>query len=71
MTRDMWFKRFREIMRKMPESVELVVRGGGNVDMYKAGSLRAHLDRDTGFGMEEGGIDSLRHARLYAYPEGD
>lgn len=71
MTREQWWKQFRAIMRKMPDSVELVVRGSGYVDMYKAGSLRAHLDRDTGFGMEEGGMEGLRHPRLHAYSEGD
>lgn len=73
MTREMWWKEFVKVMRKMPPSVELVVDGGadgGRVEMYPAGTLRAHLDRDTGFGMAETGLASSLRCRILPYSEG-
>lgn len=72
MTQDEWWVAFAKVVRRMPKSVELVVSGGaggGDVGMYPAGSLRARLDRDTGWGMEEMPMASMR-CRILPYSEG-
>jgi hypothetical protein len=65
-----WIQELQRLLRRCPRRLEIVVVGSGRIEVRAAGSLRAHLDRDTGFGMPDSPAAYIDAPRLYPYSEG-
>ena len=43
-TEDLWWKSFKKIVNKMPETLEVSLNSGGGFNLHRAGADRKELD---------------------------
>lgn len=64
---ELWWKRFKTLMRGMPVGIELIVRHG-NIGVAKAGTLLKYFD-ETGHIDNVPDLDSLTSPRVHPNSE--
>lgn len=50
----LWFSRLRRLIKSMPDTIEISICSGGEIELHEKGSVREHVD-------EYGDIDNVPH----------